>query len=258
MLEIISKEKVTSVTGNHAFLGGALFRKSLIVNPPVYLAALWHRIQSLSPKSSWLSTTLSSDDLIPLYDKYSAVVLAAGPGIRKLWPDGAPGLPFKYVKGQNLLYKFRDDVNHKKDNFDNLLEFTLLKGEYIAPEKRGDMKSLVCGASHEYFSSLNHINDDVDIDKAIHLLSPKLMDLYPNLNKYYQLSGCTAGIRVMSERTNLGKVPIIARHPKHSSLWMIGGLGARGLIHHAYVANKLVLAIINGDINIIPNEMRLH
>lgn len=48
-------------------------------------------------------------------------------------------------------------------------------------------------------------------------------------------------VRVMQERSSYGRIPVAGRLPFSKRGWVIAALGARGLIHHAYLG-KLVAA----------------
>lgn len=124
-----------------------------------------------------------------------------------------------------------------------LLDISLLRGEYIVPSFHKPPQ-LVCGATHEYKVSFEDIPEEPHPSEALSLLQPKLTTLYPPLfSEQYKLESVNAGIRVMSERSNLGKIPLIALHSEYSNVWLLAGLGARGLIHHAYMAKTLVKCI---------------
>ena len=78
----------------------------------------------------------------------------------------------------------------------------------------------------------------------------------------------TAGVRVTPRRTHLGKLPVAGRvydagvsskrGPNGASpVWALTGLGSRGLIYHALLADALARAVITGDDCAIPSEVRL-
>ena len=53
------------------------------------------------------------------------------------------------------------------------------------------------------------------------------------------------------------KLPVICRHDIFSNVWLMTGLGSRGLIHHALVAEHMAAAIRRGDVSQIPQELRM-
>ena len=257
---------------------GVLFKKACVVDAPVYLKSLWQRVISLSSKSKWIQQKINNyDDLLNLASVHDQVVVAAGTGIEQLWLSSHQGkgtfnnyntkqrqLPFKYVRGQNLIFESL--------NSSDRLTMPLLKGEYLVPsiqKNEHHQHIMIGGATHEYANSLNELNDEIDLSQAKHLLLDKLTILYPNLSKHYKIIAGNAGIRVMPERSKLGKIPVIEKFPTSSStsgssvssargtnVWFISGLGARGLIHHALQAQYVVQAIVSGDESVIPLEMR--
>lgn len=279
LLKIYDRSEVISITGdNPSIIGGALFRKSLIVDSPVYLKSLWQRVVSLSPHSTWSQFQIQSkNDLLQLSQTHDAVVVAAGAGMQELWStdfydeNKQIKLPFKYVRGQNLIF----EANDLSGSIGQKLQVPLLKGEYIVPAvcNYSGKERLISGATHEYAENLSQLSDQPDIDKAKALLLDKLTAIYPDMLKHYNVVSCNAGIRVMTERSNLGKIPVIERFSpsgayrsaggksgntrSKSNTWLMGGLGARGLIHHALAAHTLARAILEDDETLIPAEMRI-
>jgi glycine/D-amino acid oxidase-like deaminating enzyme len=158
---------------------------------------------------------LRDDEISPLNDKSSSV--------------------------SNSYSRSKDNDDSDSNNKVPLLDISLLRGEYIVPSFQNPCQ-LVCGATHEYKESFDDLpQDDPDPSQALELLQPKLSTLYPSLfSNNYKLHSVNAGIRVMSERSNLGKIPLISVHSEYSNIWLLAGLGARGLIHHAYMAKTLV------------------
>ena len=172
---------------------------------------------------------------------YDAVIVASGVGVSTLWPlrEGEE-LPFKFVRGQNLYYK-RADIDIGKA--------AVLCGEYVCPI--GD--DLVCGATHEYGELLDIENKPPNMEQAKALLDEKITRLVPKMDQSNPYKS-KAGIRVASQRTHLGKLPVIAEHPLHPGrLWLLTGFGSRGLIHHALLGRTLANAIVLKEA--IPEEL---
>ena len=243
--------KVSSITESSGSVGGVLFKRAAIVDPPLYLQALWNRIADISPSSQWLQRPIALSDLSALSAEYSAVIVASGHGIQDLWADSKYALPFQYVRGQNLIYKTKNTApssGHK-------LSTPILRGEYLVPDRLSS--KLVAGATHEYYPTLQDIPRSPCLSSATDLLVPKLLSLYPTLHDHYSVDSANAGIRVMPARSILGKIPTLEQHTEYSNVWCMVGLGARGLIHHAYLADMLVGAVLSGDPAAIPEEMRL-
>jgi len=73
----------------------------------------------------------------------------------------------------------------------------------------------------------------------------------------------------MPRRTHRGKLPIVGRldggaHSRTFSgggeggVWVLSGLGSRGLLYHALLADFLVTAMLAGDDSLIPPEVRFN
>jgi glycine/D-amino acid oxidase-like deaminating enzyme len=214
-----------------------------VVDAPVYMLGLWKAIQEMSTDSNckveWVSKNV--DDLDVLLADSDAVVLCSGAGSQKLWSNADPEsakLPFNYVRGQNLIYDGKD-----------LPEIAVLSGEYVVPIQ----DKLVCGATHEFGQLEDLLIQGPDLEKAESLLGDKASSLFPQLQSRSPISANT-GIRVSSQRTQLGRLPIISRNRLNSKVWMFTGLGSRGLIHHAVVGKYLANAVIKKDEGVIPSE----
>ena len=116
---------------------------------------------------------------------------------------------------------------------------------------------MVCGATHDHLglpdqqAVLDATTQMPSIVEADERLREKLQKLYPTVNRLAPI-GVSAGVRLVTERTNLGKIPIVGRHPKLSNVWVLGGLGARGLVYHALMAKYLCNAIKSNDENAVP------
>ena len=51
--------------------------------------------------------------------------------------------------------------------------------------------------------------------------------------------------------------PRTAGHSLRDKLWVFGGLGSRGLIHHSILGRALAQAILTGDLDCIPAPARI-
>lgn len=63
-------------------------------------------------------------------------------------------------------------------------------------------------------------------------------------------------VRVIQDRNSYGRIPVAGRLPFSKRGWVIAALGARGLIHHAYLG-KLVAAcaLLDSDDSLPPQVM---
>ena len=84
----------------------------------------------------------------------------------------------------------------------------------------------------------------------------------------YRVSSVHSGVRALPPKTpNSGRLPLLGKvdlqqrkeddmeSNSSSSCWMFLGLGARGLLYHAYLAKALTKAIAANDENLLPPEV---
>jgi glycine/D-amino acid oxidase-like deaminating enzyme len=64
--------------------------------------------------------------------------------------------------------------------------------------------------------------------------------------------GAIAGTRLVTQRGELGRLPIVDRLPGYSNVWLHCGFGSRGLILHGLTSHYLAQAIAQGDDRVIP------
>jgi glycine/D-amino acid oxidase-like deaminating enzyme len=255
-LEEVSDEDFQRKTGftmqQARILKTVKIKNSIVVNPTNYLLTLWQHVQRLCPSTKWQLDGVSNLDAVTkLSQSFDIVVLAVGPTLQHLWSDRPEHQFFlKYVKGQNQLYQ-----NGKSTES---LTGPLLSGEYIVPRSEGGQHYLVCGATHTHIpkptvedlklminSKFIESPTDLEIDGT---LRSRLTAMYPPLQNT-QLFQLTSGIRLVTERTELGKIPIVGRHPWLDNVWTLAGLGARGLVYHALMSKYLSKAILDNDAN---------
>ena len=110
---------------------------------------------------------------------------------------------------------------------------------------------MVGGATFEY--------DPVDLDRPAHAreaedaLRPALAAMHAPAASA-AVVGVQAGVRAFPPRSHLGYVPIAGRLGARQ--WLLGGLGSRGLIHHALLGRALAAAVLSGDESHIPEHCR--
>lgn len=110
------------------------------------------------------------------------------------------------------------------------LAFSIVSQAYICMNKENTR--CIIGATYEH----NFENGNPDPERAINELLPRAVALYPPL-KGAEVLDVKAGLRA-STPTHL---PIIGHIS--SNLWIISGLGSRGMLYHALYAKKLVKEI---------------
>lgn len=61
------------------------------------------------------------------------------------------------------------------------------------------------------------------------------------------------GVRALPPKTQLGSLPLIGHLPP--DVWILTGLGSRGVLYHAYLASILVDSIILQNPQTLPSEL---
>jgi glycine/D-amino acid oxidase-like deaminating enzyme len=74
------------------------------------------------------------------------------------------------------------------------------------------------------------------------------------------------GVRAAPPRSHRGPLPFVGRldlpmlastseHPARPAVWLLAGLGSRGLVYHAWLAERLAQAVLSGDASELPREL---
>ena len=151
--------------------------------------------------------------------EFDRIVIAAGAGIRGFTECSL--LPVNFVKGQILRCK----VPIARAPFERSI---IGKGSVGMSE---DPSYCYLGATYEK----GVVTDFPDIEVAKAQLLPKISRFFPEAGSL-EMEGCWAGIRV----TKRGHYfPVIAE--VRTGVWVITGLGSRGLLYHGYIASQLVI-----------------
>ncbi|RYG69800.1 FAD-dependent oxidoreductase [archaeon] len=248
---------------NHA-LAYFHIKKAVVFNPAVYLRALWNYTTDVCNNSKWICEKV--EDLTLLTKIYDRIIIASGYGTPPLFQQlrtaSAADLKVQYVRGR--IYQYDNSFSYQEVE---PLNVALLSGEYIVPtlDPESGQRVLSCGASHDHLKAHDVFSEDQQYtyrNKAVALsdtsvldtkLQAKLTGIYPSLNTHHTLSIESSGIRLVTERTNLGRLPIVGQHPDQKQVYVLSGLGARGLVYHALMADYLVEAIITGNLDVIPS-----
>ena len=194
-----------------------------------------------------------------------------------------PRIPPEHDNSANVAYLSGEYVipcdahGHAWTYFDPTLIATQLeKGKQYAEKEHmqeSDSKNyLMCGSTHEHitpeeYESSNGTSEQstctvTSAKAAVGLLGSKITRLYPPLaesfanNDMQPLAGM-AGTRVVTQRSELGRLPVVGRLPGYNkrNVWVVTGFGARGLIFHALTAEYLYNAILSNDDNCIPHGL---
>jgi glycine/D-amino acid oxidase-like deaminating enzyme len=269
MLRFQSTKEFNDYTGNiyrdMEPYGGVLYLKSNVVDSKEYLQALWRNIGERCD-AAWERRVVHSMDLKQLSTRHDHIIIAAGPNIHELWKNSmftedevqvkwgkSPKLfRFKYVGGQSFSLRHEDICSQ--------VRAPVLLGSYMLPSIDG--KSVLCGSTHEHVeenelgswdADVGHAKDIIGTSFKQHGLWPRYFPPLESLN----VQDLATSIRVVAPRCRHGRIPRAARHRLHDNVWMLAGLGSKGLIHHAVVAEAVIGAVIRNDANALPNEMKI-
>lgn len=99
-----------------------------------------------------------------------------------------------------------------------------------------------------------------ELSKAFEELLPKASTVYPAI-KRWELAGARAGLRAMPPLTPLGSLPLLGcvndlvEGRLGCNYWLVGGLGARGLLYHGLLGKLMAHAVISSDETVLPSEL---
>lgn len=251
-LEFVSSEdyeRITELKRPQDLLGAVIYKQSCIIDSIAYLRGMWDLV-NVSSTHQWVQRTMTSpSDIEQLSRDNDIVILACGASIKHVWPLTIP-LPVTYQGGQNIVIP----TSSKR-------KMAILKGEYIVPlssPAEGEQR-LLCGSTKVHMKDF--INDDFhpNLGDTMSTLSEKLRHVDPSISDLKPLE-TSSGIRVVPKRKPAGRLPIVDRWPgdvPKKNVWMVTGLGSRGLIHHALLADWIFDSSTQNDENLLLKEVRL-
>ena len=71
------------------------------------------------------------------------------------------------------------------------------------------------------------------------------------------MGGVRSGVRALPPRTAEGSLPLAGKLQEPGrQWWVVVGLGARGLVYHAWLGRLIACAILANDEEMIPLELR--
>ena len=91
------------------------------------------------------------------------------------------------------------------------------------------------------------VSDAVPVDAAFSESSP---------GRRWQVAGVRTGVRALPPRDQHGSLPLAGRVPGEHNLWLVGGLGARGLVYHAWLGRLMARAVLSGDDMVFSEQLR--
>lgn len=191
---------------------GIYIKQSATVNCLLYLKGLWQACHHLGAQLE-LTAIHNLEEL----NEYDAVVVASGPAV-VMYPE-LRHLRITPVKGQLLELAWPKECPK--------LSLPLNSDCYLAMKDDG----LSCYAGSTFERGLSNPTPDLSI--ALSDIMPKVEEVFPPL-KNAKVLDCRAGIRA-SSATHL---PFYGNTNKR--YWYLSGLSSKGLLRHAFYAEKLV------------------
>ncbi len=225
-----------------------------VIDVPRYAAALAKACDATG-RMTWRSEAVT--DVLPLLQSdFDAVIVANGAGIRNL--PGLTGFPVTPCRGQNVRYAPMNDKAMQP-------AFPIISGKYIIPDVFGEGRGLLGGATFEYLDkSKSPVEDFIrshvtDVRQAAGELDSHLKAMVPSLEYFWKPESAMSGIRALPPRSKLGTVPIAGRLqgvPGGKDVWVLTGLGSRGVLYHAYLGRCVAHAVVAGNEKLIPLDAR--
>ena len=72
----------------------------------------------------------------------------------------------------------------------------------------------------------------------------------------WRVAGVRSGVRALPPRTAQGALPLAGRLRDDKPWWVVSGLGARGLVYHAWLGQLLAAAVLADSEALLPIQLR--
>ncbi|PNT76377.1 hypothetical protein BRADI_1g47557v3 [Brachypodium distachyon] len=233
---------------------------ALNINPKKYLQALFLACQNMADEAS---TSPSEEREFNMYHKridnlqqlsgdYDSVIICLGANASSL-PELANKLPLRTCRGVIAEFQLPSDTVEKYGSQSP----SILSDAWLAFQ---GPRTVSVGSTWQWKSD-NHAStvSDEEAATAMEELLPKASAVYPGISKWDYIRA-RAGIRAMPPLTANGSLPLLGclndviGTRSNCAFWLVGGLGARGLLYHGLVGKLTAKAAISGDENMIPSE----
>jgi len=242
---------------------GLLASQGLVVRPTAYLAALWQactQMQQASQAKLIVQAVGSLDQLQAENGPYDAICVATGAAIDSI--QQTQGL-FSLDLCQG--YTLDMQRGNQGATFPHSAP-SLLGSPYIA--MHGASRAVV-GATQRHGASPGEAYASLGPGgivppsssawtEAEHVLKPAAAHLWRPLEDW-EVIGVKSGVRAIPTRTQHGSVPYAGRLPEGvtggENWWLVCGLGARGLVYHAWLGRLVAAAIVEGSESGLPKEV---
>jgi len=229
----IEKEQVHSllegIAGNS---GGLMIKKAATVRLGQYMQAAIDHLTKQGARfivaNRYEARTENDMKLITIDGTTSfqakSIINSTGYGVRnfKEWDF----IDFEFVKGQLLKVSFNSDLQIKH-SVSSLGYFA------VTPDNNSGM---VVGSTYEH--QFGEIEPDISGRKY---LLKKLHTTFPGLSGLIEKSSLWSGVRVSTGN----RLPVAGEHPSLNGMYILNGLGSKGLLYGQHCADLLADFIIN-------------
>ncbi len=216
MVKMLSTDEVLKLVPGAVSRPGIYIESALTVYSEAYLQSLWKLCLKKESRLE-LAAICSLEDL----SEFDLIVVSAGAATLNI--KELSHLPLSIVKGQLLEVEWPEQLP--------IPSAPVNSQAYIVMNL--DKRSCIIGATYERTVA----NDKPNLQKAIHEIIPKAAAMIPAL-KEAKIFNCRSALRASTpdHKPYLKKI--------NSKCWVLAGMGSKGLLYHAYYANKLVQEII--------------
>lgn len=246
---------------------GLYIGKGLVLDPTRYLQALWRSCCALGEKygntaafHQRMVTSLS--ELERDFGGYDAIIVTIGAALESITETSG-------VVKLDLCQGYSLELESTKYTYASRSP-SLLGSPYAA--FHGECKAIV-GATQNFGSSIQEATRCLgptcnittekastmpEVTSAIEELMTGIVPVWPKLRDW-ELVQVKSGVRALPTRTPQGSIPYagkLAKVPENSAVhWFVSGLGARGLVYHAWLGRLVASAVMNDDDSILPKEL---
>lgn len=194
-----------------ASVPGIFIHQAYVIDCPKYLQGLWFACQRLGVRFE--QRAIQSLSELEMYDS----VIIAGGALSNTLPE-LTHIRMTQVKGQ--LLEIAWPRSHSN------LAFPLASQTYLLMNSDG--KTAIAGATYER----GFANLEPDIEHALAEIIPKTQAFFPPIDRL-MVTGCRAGVRASTP----SRLPVLEH--LGNGRWLFAGMGSKGLLYHAYFAEKL-------------------
>ncbi|KAJ1698498.1 hypothetical protein LUZ63_007010 [Rhynchospora breviuscula] len=233
---------------------------AMSIQPKRYLQALFSACQNLANDQSKSTgkeriinlRTQHVSNLQQLSGEYDSVIVCLGARVNTL-PELSGKLPLRTCRG--IVSELHLPTASRGEYADQ--SPSILSDAWLAFQ---GPRQVYMGSTWDWNSKLYDQNvSKEECARATEELISRASIFYPEIRRW-SLVGAKAGLRAMPPLTENGSVPLLGclndliGDRTNCMFWLVGGLGARGLLYHGLVGKLISQAVISFDESVIPFE----